>query len=124
MSKLSYKKEWESKCPWVTCELPSDGRFCSTCQKWGSPPAGTRGAWTTRGVTDWNHPPELIKQHADSKWHKGAAATSTIARQAESGQSVLDLQRSVAAQEAMELRQRNRDVLLKLLLSTYFLVKN
>ena len=74
--------------------------------------------------TDWNNATELLKQHADSKWHREAAATSAMARQAESGQSVLELQCSVAAQEATELRQRNRDVLLKLLRSTYFLVKN
>ena len=75
-------------------------------------------------MTDWNHATELLKQHADSKWHREAAATSAMAHQAESGQSVLELQYSVAAQEAAELRQRNRDVLLKLLRSTYFLVKN
>ena len=123
-SKLSYKKEWESMYPWVTCELPSDGMFCSTCQKWGSPPAGSRGAWTIRGVTDWNHATELLKQHAGSQWHRKAAATAAMAHQAESGLSVLELQCSSAAHEATELRQRNREVLLKLLRSTYFLVKN
>ena len=123
-SKLSYKKEWESMYPWVTCELPSDGMFCSTCQKWGSPPAGSRGAWTIRGLTDWNHATELLKQHAGSQWHRGAAATAAMAHQAESCLSVLDLQCSSAAQEDTELRQRNREVLLKLLRSTYFLGKN
>ena len=123
-SKLSYKKEWESKYPWVTCELPSDGMFCSTCQKWGSPPAGSRGAWTTRGVTDWNHATELLKQHAGSQWHRESAATAAMAQHAESGQSVLELQCSCAAQQATEQKERNRDVLLKLLRSTYFLVKN
>ena len=42
-SKLSYEKEWESMYPWVTCELPNDGMFCSTCQKWRSPPAFVGG---------------------------------------------------------------------------------
>ena len=110
--------------PWVTCELSSDGMFCSTCQKWGSPPAGSRGAWTIRGVTDWNHATELLKQHAGSQWHRKAAATAAMAHQAEGGLSVLELQCSSAAHEATELRQRNREVLLNLLRSTYFLVKN
>ena len=35
---------------WVTD--PSKGMFCGTCQRWGKPPAGSRGAWTTRGITD------------------------------------------------------------------------
>ena len=47
-----------------------------------------------------------------------------MARQAESGKSVLELQCSSAAQQATEHRQRNRDVLLKLLRSAYFLDKN
>ena len=110
--------------PWVKCELNSDGMFCSTCQKWGSPPAGSRGAWTIRGMTDWNHATELHKQHASSQWHRDAAATAAMAHQAESGLSVIELQCSSAAQEATELRLRNRDVLLKFLRSTYFLAKN
>ena len=40
------------------------------------------------------------------------------------GKSVLELQCSSAAREAAERRQRNNDVLLKLLRSVYFLVKN
>ena len=42
----------------------------------------------------------------------------------QSGKSVLELQCSSAAQQAAECRQRNRDVLLKLLRSAYFLAKN
>ena len=45
-----------------------------------------------------------------------------MARQAESGKSVLQLQTS-AVQQAAELRQRNQDVL-PLLISAYFLAKN
>ena len=67
--KLSYKKEWEKKYPWVFCDDPSKGMFCTTCQKWNKPPAGSQGAWVTREITDWNHGTELLKQHADSQWH-------------------------------------------------------
>ena len=96
--------------------------FCETCLKWGNPPAGSRGAWKTRGITDWNRDTELLKQHADSQWHRDAAATAVMARQVESGKSVLELQCSSAAQQAAERRQRNRNVLL--LRSAYFLAKN
>ena len=47
-----------------------------------------------------------------------------MAQQAEDGKSALELQCSSAAQQAAERRQRNRDVLLKLLRSAYFLAKN
>ena len=82
-AKLSYKKEWEKKYLWVTCKDPSDGMFCETCLKWGNPPAGSRGAWKTKGITDWSHGTELLKQHADSQWQRDAAATAVMARQAE-----------------------------------------
>ena len=98
--------------------------FCAVCQKWGKPPAGTRGAWTTKGVVDWNHATELLKQHADSKWHRDAAVSAAMAKQAEGGNTVLDLQCSTAALEAQERRQKNRCILLKLLRSTYFLAKD
>ena len=98
--------------------------FCAVCQKWGRPPAGTRGAWTTKGVGDWNHATELLKQHADSKWHRDAAASAAMAKQAEGGNTVLDLQCSTAALEVQELRQKNHCILLKLLRLTYFLVKD
>ena len=82
-AKLSYQKKWEKKYPWVTCKDPGDGMFCETCLKWGNPPAGSRGVWKTRGITDWNHGTELLKQHADSQWHRYAAATAVMARQTE-----------------------------------------
>ena len=95
--------------------------FCETCLKWGNLPAGSRCAWKTRVITDWNHGTEPLKQHADSQWHRDAVATAVMARQAESGKPVLELQCSSATQQAAE-RQRNRDV--KLLRSAYFLAKN
>ena len=32
--------------------------------------ASTKGGWTARGISDWNHASELIKQHKSSKWHQ------------------------------------------------------
>ena len=86
---------------------PADGLFCAICQRWGKPPAGTRGAWTMKGVVDWNHATELLKQHADSKWHRDAAAYAAMAKQANGGNTVLYLQCSSAALEAQERRQKN-----------------
>ena len=47
-----------------------------------------------------------------------------MAKQAEGGSSVLDLQCSAAALEAQERRQKKHCILLKLSRSTYFLVKD
>ena len=123
-AKLSYKKDWEERYPWLSCNDPSKGMFCSICLKWGKPPAGSRGAWTTRRITDWNHATELLKQHTEFQWHRDAAATAAMAEQAERGKSILEFHCTSAAKEAAERRQRNREVLLKLLRSVYFLVKN
>ena len=49
-AKLSYKREWEKKYPWVSCKDASKGMFCTICQKWGHPTAGSRGAWTNKGI--------------------------------------------------------------------------
>ena len=96
-----------------------------TCQKYGNAPVRCKGAWTTKGVKDWNHATELLKhQHMHSEWHIDAAVTVAMAEQAESGGSVLELQCSSAAREVAEGQQKNREVLLKLLWSVYFLVKN
>ena len=92
-AKLSYKKEWEkeiSLCPWGTCKHSCDGMLCETYQEWGNSPAGSRGAWKTTEITDWNHANELLKQQADSQWCRDAAATTVTAQQTEIGKSVLE----------------------------------
>ena len=89
--------------------------FCETWLKWGNPSAGSRGAWNTRGITDWNHGTELLKQHGDSQWHRVVAATAVMARKVESGKSVIALQCSSAAQQAAERKQRNRPVEISIL---------
>ena len=40
--KLSYKKVWESVYPWVQCEDPKVGMFCTLCKKWERPPPSTK----------------------------------------------------------------------------------
>ena len=78
--------------------------FCKICQKWGQPSAGSRGAWTTRGPTDWKHATELLKLHAWFKCHKDAAVTTDMAQQAERGDTILGLHCSAAAKELAEKR--------------------
>lgn len=121
-SKLTYRRQWESTYPWVHCSDPEKGMFCYICQKYGKPPANARGAWTSRGIADWNHATEMLKLHNDSKWHKDAAMAARMAEQSQ--HSVLELQCTAAAREANEKREKNRAVLLKVLRSVYFLVKH
>lgn len=80
--------------------------YCTVCQKWGHPPAGTRGAWTTRGIRDWNHGTELLRQHGQSKWHREAVTTAAMAQQADDGCSVLALQNASAAKADAERREK------------------
>ncbi len=117
ISRLSFRTEWQSKYPWVTCTDSNKGMFCSLCLKWGKPPAGSRGAWTTRGITKWKHATEVLKSHSESQWHKDAAITASMAKQTELGESVLELYNTAAAKEREEKRKRNREILLKLMRS-------
>lgn len=124
VARLSYKREWEKKYPWVSCTDSNKGMFCTVCQKWGHPSAGSRGAWTTRGITDWKHATELLKSHAESNCHKDAAVTASMALQAERGKTVLELHCSAAAKELAMKKQQNREILMKLFRSVYFMIKN
>ena len=109
----------------MSCVSLADGMFCSICQKWGKPPAGSRGGWTTRGITDWNHASDQLKQHADSLWHRDAAATAAMVQQVErSGQSVIELHSSNAARDAAERMQGNRSIITIFLRAAYFRVKH
>ena len=35
-ARLSYKKEWAQKYPWVYCDDPKQDMFCMLCQKQGN----------------------------------------------------------------------------------------
>ena len=104
-SRLGYKKEWEHTYPWVYCTDPTDGMFCRLCQAHGKPPPTTRGAWTSRGVTDWNHATELLKLHSNAKWHKESAVAARMAEQSASVGSVVDLCTTASAKQ-LEERQK------------------
>ena len=97
--------------------------FCKLCQERGNPPPTARGAWTARGVKDWNHATELLKLHSESQWHKDAMVYCRMAEQGRN-QSVLQMHCSAAAKELEERKERNKIIMLKLFRSIYFLVKN
>ena len=123
-AKLSYKTEWESKHRWVSCTNLSKGMFCSICQKWGRPTPESRGAWTSKGVSHWPHASVMLKAHRESQTHRDAVFTTGMAKEAEHGNSVLELHCSAAAKEAACKAERNRCIILKLLRLIYFLAKN
>ena len=121
-SKLTYRQQWKLKYSWIDCANAEMGMFCVICKKYGKPPGNARGAWTTRGITDWNHATEMLKLHNDSKWHKDAAITAQMAQQ--SDLSVLELQNAASARDTKERKKKNQAIILKLLRSIYFLVKH
>ena len=121
--KLSYKKVWEKVYPWVQCEDPKVAMFCSLCKKWGRPPPSANGGWTTRGIIDWNHATELLKQHSRCEWHHDSSITVKMARHVEQ-QNVFEIQCAGAARHAEEQRKKNREIILKLMRSIYFLAVN
>ena len=122
-ARLTYRKEWIEKYPWVYCNDPQEGMFCKLCQKRGNPPPTARGAWTSRGVKDWNHATEQLREHSQSKWHRDAIIHARMAEQGEQ-QSVLQLQCSAVLKQDEERRTKNRMIIMKLLRSVYFLAKN
>jgi hypothetical protein len=96
------------KHPWVYCNDPDIGMFCKLCQKFGKPPATARGAWTSRGIINWNHATEMLKRHDDSKWHKDGAFAARMAEEASHTGTVLDMHLAASAKQAEEERMRNR----------------
>ena len=81
-----------------------------------------RGAWTSRGVKDWNHATEQLREHSQSKWHRDAIIHARMAEQGEQ-QSVLQLQCSAVLKQDEERRAKNRMIIMKLLHSVYILAK-
>ena len=68
------------------------------CKKWGRPPPSAKGGWTTRGIVDWNHATELLKQHSGSKWHQDSSVTARMAKHVEQ-QNVIEMQCAGAAEQ-------------------------
>ena len=51
------------------CEDHEVGMFCTLCKKWGRLPSAKDG-WMTKGIVDWNHATELLKQLNGTKTHQ------------------------------------------------------
>ena len=89
----------------------------------GRLPPSAKGGWTTRGLVDWNHATELLKHHSGSKWHQDSSITARMAKHVEQ-QNVIEMQCAGAAKQAEEQKKKSREIILKLMRSTYFLAKN
>ena len=96
---------------------------CTLCKKWGRSPPSAKGRWTTRGIVDWNHATELLKEHSGSKWHQDSSITARKAKHVDQ-QNIIEMQCAGAAKQAEEQKKKNREIILKLMRSIYFLAKN
>ena len=76
-----------------------------------------------RGVDNWNHATELLKEHSGSKWHQNSSITARMAKHVEQ-QNVIEMQFAGASKLAEEQKKMNREIILKLMRSIYFLAKN
>ena len=85
----------------------------------GRPPPSEIGGRTTRGIVEWNHATELLEQYSGSKWHQDSPITATMAKHVEQ-QNVIEMQCAGASKLAEEQKEKNRDIILKLMRSMYF----
>ena len=92
-------------------------------EEMGRPPPSAIGGRTTRGIVEWNHAIELLKQHSGSKWHQDSSITARMAKHVEQ-QNVIEMQCAGAAEQAEEQKKKNREIIHKLIRSIYFLAKN
>ena len=69
-----------------------------------------------------NHAMELLKQHSGSKY-QDSPITERMAKHVEQ-QNIIEMQCAGAAKQAEEQKKKNREIILKLMRSIYFLAKN
>ena len=72
------------------------GKTTSKCKRW---------VGTTRGIVDWKHATELLKQHSGSKWHQDSSITARRAKHVEQ-QNISEMQCAGAATQAEEQNKR------------------
>ena len=116
---LSFRPKWKETYGWLLCVSSDEGMFCSIYQIHGRPPSA-KGASTVRGIRNWSHGAEMLKQHNSSQWHKDAVVAS---QNAASGRDVFSMQLAGAAKAQEEKRVKNLSIILKLLRSVYFMAK-
>lgn len=83
-------------------------------------PVQDRGAWVTRPVDNWVKAVTLLKKHQQSEWHLLAVEKNTLFQSSQEHGDVVDLMISASEEEKRE----NRELLMKLIRSLYFLVKH
>ena len=66
---------------------------------------------------------KLLKQHSGSKWHQDSSITARMAKHVEQ-QNIIEMQCAGVAKQAEEQKKRNREIILNLIRSIYFLAKN
>ena len=85
--------------------------FCTLCKKWRRPPPSANGGWRTRGIVDWNHATELLKQHSGSKWHQDSSITARMAKHVEQ-QNIIEMQCAGAAKQGEGQKKKNCGIIL------------
>ena len=96
--------------------------FLTRCKKWGRPPPRAQSGWRIRGIVDWNHATELLKQHSGSKWQQDPSITARMTKHVEQ-QNAIEMQCAGAAKQVYEQKNKNPEIILKLMRSIYFLAK-
>ena len=72
----------------------------------GRPPPSAISGRRARGIADWNHTTELLKQHSGSKWHQDSSITVRMAKHVEQ-QNVIEMQCAGAARQAEEQKKES-----------------
>ena len=75
-----------------------------------------------RGIVDWNHATELVKQYIGSKWHQDSSITVRMAKHVEQ-QNIIEIRCAGAARHAEKKKKKNHGIIFKLIRSIYFLAK-
>ena len=118
MKKLSYKKVWDKVHPWLQYKDPEVGMFCTLCKKWGRPPPSAKVGGGQGELLTGTMP--QMKQHSGSIWHQDSSITARMAKHVEQ-QNVIEMQCAGAAKQAEDQKKKNREIILTLMRSIYFL---
>ena len=82
--------------------------FC-LCKKWERPPPCAKGGRRTRGIVDWNHATELLKQHSASKWQQDSSMTARMATYLRAAEYI-EIQCVGTAKQAEEQKKKDREI--------------
>ena len=113
MKKLGYKKVWEkvSLGSRFSVKILKLACFVLFVRNGEGHTSKCKGGWMTRGIVDWNHATELLKQHSGSKWHQDSSITVRMAKHVEQ-QNVIEMQCAGPARQAEEQKKKKRETIL------------